>query len=362
MKTEKTVTVIVPCYNMERTLERALDSLLANDLTDGEVIAVDDGSTDQTPHILRRYAQEHACIRVITKRNGGLSSARNAGLDVATGRIIMFMDSDDTVEPTFVSTAVRAMDAPDGPDLLTFGININGGGAFPQACPEGCADRETVLRTYFPLVLGYTARQFDDWLRTGRQGTREQGWVPRCAFRHDIIRRHHLRFPAHFTAGEDQMFLASYALHARTMRHIPEVLYHYDVKPTGLYLQNIRGCHMAKSLQNKINLLEERMRLAAIYRELVPSDARALYVGSCLFSALQLGVLSARRLGGYSYFHTYAHIPEVQACVDSVSLPKWTMGGVKRLLPVFLLKHGQHRLLFALFYVAGKLGIRPGLE
>ena len=59
MKTEKTVTVIVPCYNMERTLERALDSLLANDLTDGEVIAVDDGSTDQTPHILRRYAQEH---------------------------------------------------------------------------------------------------------------------------------------------------------------------------------------------------------------------------------------------------------------------------------------------------------------
>lgn len=56
MKTEKTVTVIVPCYNMERTLEQALDSLLANDLTDGEVIAVDDGSTDQTPHILRRYA------------------------------------------------------------------------------------------------------------------------------------------------------------------------------------------------------------------------------------------------------------------------------------------------------------------
>lgn len=216
-----------------------------------------------------------------------------------------------------------------GPDMVIFGLNINGGGAFASYCPDDCNSSEAVLRTYFPLVLGYTEAQFAEWLRTGQQGTHEQGWVWRCIFRNDIIRRHHLRFPAHFTAGEDQMFLASYALHARTMRHIPEVLYHYDVKPTGLYLQNIRGCHMAKSLQNKINLLEERMRLAAIYRELVPSDARALYVGSCLFSALQLGVLSARRLGGYSYFHTYAHIPEVQACVDSVSLPKWTMGGGK---------------------------------
>ena len=137
MKTEKTVTVIVPCYNMERTLERALDSLLANDLTDGEVIAVDDGSTDQTPHILRRYAQEHACIRVITKRNGGLSSARNAGLDVATGRIIMFMDSDDTVEPTFVSTAVRAMDAPTGRTSSLSASTSTGAAPSPRPAPKG---------------------------------------------------------------------------------------------------------------------------------------------------------------------------------------------------------------------------------
>ena len=328
MEFEKTVSVIVPCFNMEHSLEQALDTLLANDFADMEVIAVDDGSTDATAHILSRYAQKHAClVRVITKRNGGVSSARNAGLDAAKGQFIMFMDPDDTVEPNFVSTAVQAMGGDAGPDMVTFGLNINGGGAFASYCPDDCNSSEAVLRTYFPLVLGYTEAQFAEWLRTGQQGTREQGWVWRCIFRNDIIRRHHLRFPAHISAGEDQMFLSSYLLHAQSVKHIPDLLYHYSVRPTGSYMENISSRRMGKTLQGKIHLLEERMRLTCLYREHVPCDARSLYGGSCLFSALQLGVLSARRLGGYSYFHTYAHIPEVQACVDSVSLPKWTMGG-----------------------------------
>lgn len=125
------------------------------------------------------------------------------------------------------------------------------------------------------------------------------------------------------------MFLSSYLLHAQSVKHIPNILYHYWMKPTGSYQENICGRHLGKTLQGKIHLLEERMRLACLYRERVPYDARSLYGGSCLYSALQLAVLAARRLTGYTYFSTYAHIPEVRACIDRVSLPKFSLGGGK---------------------------------
>lgn len=298
---------------------------------------------------------------MITKRNGSVSSARNAGLDAAKGQFIMFMDPDDTVEPNFVSTAMQAMGGDAGPDMVTFGLNINGGGAFASYCPDDCNSSEAVLRTYFPLVLGYTEAQFAEWLRTGQQGTHEQGWVWRCIFRNDIIRRHHLRFPAHISAGEDQMFLSSYLLHAQSVKHTPDLLYHYSVRPTGSYMENISGRRMGKTLQGKIHLLEERMRLTCLYREHVPCDARSLYGGSCLYSALQLGVLAARRLTDYAYFSTYVHIPEIRAIIDRVSLPKINRG-IKRTLPVFLLKHKWYKLLFTLLlYVAQKLGVKPGM-
>lgn len=80
-----------------------------------------------------------------------------------------------------------------------------------------------------------------------------------------------------------------------------------------------------------------------------------------LYSALQLGVLAARRLTDYAYFSTYVHIPEIRAIIDRVSLPKINRG-IKRTLPVFLLKHKWYKLLFTLLlYVAQKLGVKPGM-
>lgn len=294
-----------------------------------------------------------------TKWRRFVGSQRRAGC--CQGAVHHVHGPRDTVEPNFVSTAVQAMGGDAGPDMVTFGLNINGGGAFASYCPDDCNSSEAVLRTYFPLVLGYTEAQFAEWLRTGQQGTHEQGWVWRCIFRNDIIRRHHLRFPAHISAGEDQMFLSSYLLHAQSVKHIPDLLYHYSVRPTGSYMENISGRRMGKTLQGKIHLLEERMRLTCLYREHVPCDARSLYGGSCLYSALQLGVLAARRLTDYAYFSTYVHIPEIRAIIDRVSLPKINRG-IKRTLPVFLLKHKWYKLLFTLLlYVAQKLGVKPGM-
>ena len=91
------ISVIVPVYKVEKFLERCVESLISQTYKDIEIILVDDGSPDQCPIICDRLAETDTRIRVIHKKNGGLSSARNAGMDIATGHYIGFVDSDDVV-------------------------------------------------------------------------------------------------------------------------------------------------------------------------------------------------------------------------------------------------------------------------
>lgn len=93
----KKISVIVPVYNTEKYLYKCVDSILASTYTNLEVILVDDGSPDNAGRICDEYAEKDARVRVIHKANGGLSSARNAGLDAATGDYITFVDSDDYI-------------------------------------------------------------------------------------------------------------------------------------------------------------------------------------------------------------------------------------------------------------------------
>ena len=94
-----TISVIVPVYNVEKYLRCCVDSILAQTFTDIEVLLVDDGSTDGSGAICDEYAQKDSRVRVFHKPNGGVSSARNLGLDKAAGKWIMFVDSDDKVAP-----------------------------------------------------------------------------------------------------------------------------------------------------------------------------------------------------------------------------------------------------------------------
>lgn len=123
----KTVSVIVPCYNMEQYLANCLDSLLQNEYEFKEIIAVDDGSTDGTLAILHDYEKRNACIHVVAKSNGGVSTARNARLGIAKSEFVMFADPNDTVCPTFIATAIAAITSEGGFDAVQFGYDTNRG-------------------------------------------------------------------------------------------------------------------------------------------------------------------------------------------------------------------------------------------
>ena len=101
------ISVIVPVYNVEPYLHRCVDSILAQTFTDFELILVDDGSPDGCPAICDEYAAKDCRVRVIHQENGGLSSARNAGLDIAAGNYFAFIDSDDYVYSEYLAKLLK---------------------------------------------------------------------------------------------------------------------------------------------------------------------------------------------------------------------------------------------------------------
>lgn len=115
------LSIIVPVYNVEAFLKKCVDSLLAQDLPkeDYEVILVDDGSTDGSGALCDTLAAEHGNIRVIHQQNRGLSGARNAGIPVASGDYILFVDSDDYLCPNVLGTLAGLMESKDL-DILRF--------------------------------------------------------------------------------------------------------------------------------------------------------------------------------------------------------------------------------------------------
>lgn len=103
------VSIIIPIYNVERYLERCLDSIISQTHSNIEIICVNDGSTDSSGLILSKYKSKDNRIIIISTENGGLSRARNIGIKLATGEFFMFIDSDDYIEPNMVEKLVETI-------------------------------------------------------------------------------------------------------------------------------------------------------------------------------------------------------------------------------------------------------------
>lgn len=122
------VSLVVPVYNSAKYLRECIDSVVAQSFADWELIAVDDGSSDESPAILDEYAANDARVKVVHKKNGGVSAARNDGLSAATGNYVLFVDSDDYLASNAIEIAYVTAERENADVVITDHWNLKENG------------------------------------------------------------------------------------------------------------------------------------------------------------------------------------------------------------------------------------------
>lgn len=220
------ISIIIPVYNAEQYLTECLDSILGQSFSDYEVIMVDDGSTDGSADVCLRYAEADPRFVYIYKENGGVSSARNKGLDMARGEWVSFIDADDWVSEDYLSSF---MQLEHKADVTFFGeTSVEMDGTISQKIPEEryCEGRSDVEETIYYLKCG----SLGDVL----------GWTWDKFLRNSIIKEYDIRFVEEVSFREDELFALEYCRYIHSICTIGKSLYFYRVIETGLTKRGIR--------------------------------------------------------------------------------------------------------------------------
>lgn len=190
------VSIIVPAYNCIKSLEYCARSIQQQTYTDFELILVDDGSIDGSGKLCDKFAAADSRIKVIHKPNGGVSSARNAGIDAATGGYITFCDSDDYLEPDYLETLVQtAKSNPDCGHIWCCFQTVTG------YQKENAAPNYTSTKS----LLCYTLQ---DYMSLHEMWLDAEPWNK--LYRTDIVQTAKVRFPEDLSLGEDWLFNLAY--------------------------------------------------------------------------------------------------------------------------------------------------------
>ena len=219
------VTFIVPVYNVESYLRRCLDSIIHQTVTDYEVIIVDDGSTDGSGEICNQYVAKDDRFVVHHKENGGVSTARNAGIDMATGDYLFFVDADDWLEPMALEKSLDIINRHHAPDAVCFGF---------------CHDNESVGAVSFCQEIEGKEyiKQFICELTNGSAEALKRGvnlYAPWAKlYKRQIIDEHHLRFDKELKVAQDFWLNLCYFFYCENIVVDNTKVYHYFTNENSL--------------------------------------------------------------------------------------------------------------------------------
>lgn len=239
------ISIVVPVYNVANYLHRCVDSLLVQTFQDYEILLIDDGSLDGSEQICDEYARQDCRIKVVHKSNGGVSSARNVGIEKALGRWITFVDSDDYIAPSYL--------ADFGLDKLDADIYLQG-----YKVEQG---REIVGKHFFSVEdnAPYSIKKL--YIEGEANNILNS---PVCKlFNSSIIELHDVRFDTNISYGEDHLFVLEYLSYVQTVAVSPAMSYYYVLcndssltKRSVPYQELLYYITKARGLQT--NLLGER--------------------------------------------------------------------------------------------------------
>lgn len=244
------VSIIVPVYNAESVLRRCVDSILAQEFRDFELLLMDDGSKDQSGAICDEYAAADSRVRVVHKENSGVSATRNLALDMARGEYIQFLDADDWITPEATRLFVYHIETSHADMVISDFYRVVG----EHTARKGSIEEEGLI----------TRNEYADWMAKS-PADYYYGVIWNKFFRRDLIESFGLRMDVNLRWCEDFIFNLEYLLHVNTV-YVLRVPVYYYVKTEGSLVQ--QGMKIGKIVQMKLNVIEYYNRFyEKIYNE-----------------------------------------------------------------------------------------------
>ena len=255
-------SLILPVYNVEKYVKRCVNSLLRQEYTDYEIILVDDGSTDSSGSICDKLADKNNNIFAYHKENGGLSDARNYGMDRAKGNYILFIDSDDWVDEKLLISLHNHLNKSNV-DILKFGFQKMQEGNYKNTFFSyfniGVYDRRQIEETILPYTIG-PKRLF-----CYEQNACKSVWSH--VYSLNFLRENNIRFVSEREIlNEDYLFNLHTLLYAKSLEVTDYILYYYDYREGSLSKRYITNEFERKlKLHREYKLLLERNGLFERY-------------------------------------------------------------------------------------------------
>lgn len=241
------ISVIIPVYNGEKYIKRCIDSIKKQTFNDWEIILVDDGSKDKTGVICDSYALEDKRIKVFHKSNGGVSVARNFGIDKAIGDYITFVDCDDWIEKDFFEKVVNFL-TKDSVDILITGFIFDKNGV-----------SKNIFKGKYAEILCEQKKQVEFFKQDKFSWT-----VYDKFFKRDIIR--FFKFNKHIKIGEDMLFFWQVLNFAKNVGYLPLYDYHYDISASNTMtskfsLKWFHGLKVKRNIYNQVKDISKEIEL-----------------------------------------------------------------------------------------------------
>lgn len=255
------ITIIIPVYNAEKTVERCLESVINQSYKNLEILIINDGSGDKTQDICEDYARKDFRIKVFRQENKGVSAARNFGIKNATGKYLAFVDADDYIENNMIDYLHQMYQDEADIDLTICNCDIKAkeGRKMPEIqCIERMSQIQTVCNLFGPhSMCGYLCNKM---------------------FRTDIIRSNRIMLDETIYMCEDLLFCCQYALYIRKARYTEQRLYHY--------IMNLQGAVWSDYSKRQFTAIYAFEKMRNIVQDLDDSNVKnvleAAYMVTCI--------------------------------------------------------------------------------
>lgn len=310
------VSVVVPMYRCEGTLERCVDSIRNQTQPDLEILLVNDGSPDKAAEIAAGYRKKDSRVRLLSQENRGVSAARNAGIDAARGRYLLFVDADDRLCKDAVETLLTAAKA--GAQVIHFAY-IRQKGSLSQVVPspvasEGVLSAGEIRDTVFPLLLS--------------------GWSLNACWNNfyetRLLQEKGIRFPEGMALDEDFAFVCEVFASASSAQFLKKPLYRYLLNPQSA-VRRMDERHVQASMDIQFGLFDKLydwdvdtpVNRQLVWDKLVHAalilldgvavneenpDRKALFYAVALDGRVQDALCHAQRLPGSSIYRKQAKL------------------------------------------------------